>query len=164
MWKLLSYLSVPGACHGNDLCFIKGRCVPETRQSSEPYSPWILVENSGHIFSAECTCVAGDGSCKHVVALLFGIIDHVISMEDRSTIGVTDTAAYWDKPRKVCRPIAVNDLDIRFDMNLPDKARPSVDSGYLPLKSATLDQRAIERHHESLKAKPDSCSGIIYSV
>lgn len=55
----------------------------------------------------------GDGSCKHVVALLFGIIDHITSMEDRSSIGVTDTAAYWDKPRKVCRPVPVHDLDIR---------------------------------------------------
>ncbi|XP_048738785.2 uncharacterized protein LOC125653386 [Ostrea edulis] len=164
MWKLLSYLSVPGACHGNDLCFIKGRCVPETRQSSEPYSPWILVENSGHIFSAECTCVAGNGSCKHVVALLFGIIDHVISMEDRSTIGVTDTAAYWDKPRKVCRPIAVNDLDIRFDMNLPDKARPSVDSGYLPLKSATLDQRAIEKGIMKVLKQSQTAAVALYTL
>ncbi|XP_062621132.1 uncharacterized protein LOC134282750 [Saccostrea cucullata] len=99
---------------GEDVCFIKGKCVPETRQSNDPYIPWIQVEKSGHIFSAECTCVADDGSCKHVAALLFGIIDHVTSMEDRSTIGVTDTAAYWNKPRKVCRPVAVHDLDIRY--------------------------------------------------
>nr|XP_034338682.1 uncharacterized protein LOC117692991 isoform X1 [Crassostrea gigas] len=46
-----------------DVFYVKGKCVPETRQSSDPYIPWILVEKSGHIFSAECTCVAGDGSC-----------------------------------------------------------------------------------------------------
>lgn len=37
----------------------------------------------------------GDGSCKQDVALLFDIIDHVISMEDRSSNGVTDTAASY---------------------------------------------------------------------
>lgn len=56
----------------------------------------------------------GDGSCKHAVALLFGIIDHITSMEDRSSIGVTDTAVYWDKPRTVCRPVPVHDLDMRY--------------------------------------------------
>ena len=57
---------------------------------------------------------SGDGSCKHVVALLFGLADLIISMEDRTAIGVTDAAAYWDKPRKVCRPVTVHDLDIRY--------------------------------------------------
>lgn len=50
-------------------------------------------------------------------------------MEDRSSNGVTDTAAsYWDKPRKVCRPLPVHYLDIRIVMNVPDKPRPSKDS------------------------------------
>lgn len=111
------------SCHINDVTmamldedvfYVKGKCVPETRQSSEPSIQWILVKRSGHIFSAECTSVAGDGSCKQDVALLFDIIDHVISMEDRSSNGVTDTAAsYWDKRRKVCRVVPVYYLDIR---------------------------------------------------
>lgn len=56
-------------------------------------------------------------------------------MEDRTTIGVTDAAAYWDKPRKVSRPVVAHDLDIRSDMHTQDKPRPSEDSGYLPLRS-----------------------------
>lgn len=35
-------------------------------------------------------------------------------MEDKTTIGVTDAAAYLDKPRKVGRPVVANDLDIRL--------------------------------------------------
>lgn len=58
-------------------------------------------------------CFSADGSCKHVVALLFGLADQVLSMEDRSTLGVTDVAAYWDKPRKISRPVSVSDLDTR---------------------------------------------------
>lgn len=57
---------------------------------------------------------SADGSCKHVIALLFGLADHVVTMEDRTTIGVTDAAAYWDKPRKVSRPVVAHDLDIRL--------------------------------------------------
>ncbi|XP_061168610.1 uncharacterized protein LOC133177717 [Saccostrea echinata] len=149
---------------GDDMCFIKGKCVPETRQSSDPYIPWILVEKSGHIFSAECTCVAGDGSCKHVVALLFGIIDHVTSIEDRSTIGVTDTAAYWNKPRKVCRPVAVHDLDIRIDTNEPDRPRPSEDSGYLPLKSSALDLKSLEKNIVQVLKKSNTLAVALYTL
>lgn len=130
---------------GDGLFFIKGKCVPETKQSCSPYCPWILLEEAGHVVSAECTCIAADGSCKHVIALLFGLADHVVTMEDRTTIGVTDAAAYWDKPRKVSRPVVAHELDIRSDMHTPDKARPSEDSGYLPLRSRTLDQRAIQK-------------------
>ncbi|XP_065944675.1 uncharacterized protein [Magallana gigas] len=141
-----------------------GKCVPETRQSSDPYIPWILVEKSGHIFSAECTCVAGDGSCKHVVALSFGIIDHITSMEDRSSIGVTDTAAYWDKPRKVCRPVPVHDLDIRTVVNVPDKPRPSEDSGYLPLKSSDFDMESLEKNIVQVLKKSKTLAVALYTM
>lgn len=47
---------------------------------------------------------------------MFGSIDQVTSMEDRSSNGVTDTAAsFWDKPRKVCTPLPVHYLDMRYD-------------------------------------------------
>lgn len=44
----------------------------------------------------------------------FGLADHVVTMQDKTTIGVTDAAAYLDKPRKVSRPVEANDLDIRL--------------------------------------------------
>lgn len=55
----------------------------------------------------------GDGLCKYVVVLLFGIIDYIILMEDWSLIGVIDIVVYWDKLWKVCRLVFVYDLDIR---------------------------------------------------
>lgn len=44
----------------------------------------------------------------------FGLADHVVTMQDKTAIGVTDAAAYLDKPRKVSRPVEANDLDIRL--------------------------------------------------
>jgi hypothetical protein len=38
--------------------YVIAKCVPETRQSAEPYNLWILVEVSGVIHSGECGCVA----------------------------------------------------------------------------------------------------------
>lgn len=42
-------------------------------------------ENILHLNSA-------DWSCKHAIALLFGLTDHVVNIEDRTTISVTDAA------------------------------------------------------------------------
>lgn len=61
-------------------------------------------ENILHLKSA-------DWSCKHAIALLFGLADHV-NIEDRTTIRVTDAAADRNKPRKVNRPVVTHDLDI----------------------------------------------------
>lgn len=62
-------------------------------------------ENILHLKSA-------DWSCKHAIALLFGLADHVVNIEDRTTIRVTDAAADRNKPRKVNRPVVAHVLDI----------------------------------------------------
>lgn len=49
-------------------------------------------------------------------------------------------------------------------MNLPDKARPSVDSGYLPLKSATLDQRAIEKGIMKVLKQSQTAAVALYTL
>ena len=41
-----------------DFSYIKGFCVPETRQSADPYVTWVLVHKDGWIRSGGCTCVA----------------------------------------------------------------------------------------------------------
>ena len=42
----------------HDFFYVRGTCVPETRQSSDPYITWILVDTTGYIKSGGCTCVA----------------------------------------------------------------------------------------------------------
>ena len=42
-----------------EFMYLKCTCVPETRQSAQPYIPWILLRcTSGEIISGGCTCVA----------------------------------------------------------------------------------------------------------
>lgn len=42
-----------------DFQYVKGKCVPEQRQSASPYAVWILAEKSGTIQQASCECPAG---------------------------------------------------------------------------------------------------------
>ena len=42
----------------HEYMYIKASCVPETRQSSNPYTAWLLVHQSGRVMSGGCTCVA----------------------------------------------------------------------------------------------------------
>ncbi|KAK3093367.1 hypothetical protein FSP39_014612 [Pinctada imbricata] len=42
----------------HEMVYVRARCVPETRQSSESYKLWVLIEKTGCIHSAECSCVA----------------------------------------------------------------------------------------------------------
>ena len=37
--------------------YVRATCVPETRQSAAPYNVWLLLKNSGEIFSGGCSCV-----------------------------------------------------------------------------------------------------------
>ena len=41
-----------------DFSYIMGFCVPETRQSADPYVTWVLVHKDGWIRSGGCTCMA----------------------------------------------------------------------------------------------------------
>ncbi|CAG2230842.1 E3.1.1.45 [Mytilus edulis] len=82
----------------SDIHYVKAACVPEERQSADPCEVWIVVLFDGNIHSAECTCVAGDGTCKHVAALLFGMQRFCQDLSDRSVISVTDKAAKWVNP------------------------------------------------------------------
>lgn len=38
--------------------YVKATCVPETRQSANPYDVWVIVADTGEITSGGCTCVA----------------------------------------------------------------------------------------------------------
>ena len=42
-----------------DFMYMKCTCMPETRQSAQPYDTWVLLRiSSGEIISGGCTCVA----------------------------------------------------------------------------------------------------------
>jgi hypothetical protein len=37
--------------------YILATCVPETRQSEDPYTVWLIIEKSGSVVSGGCSCV-----------------------------------------------------------------------------------------------------------
>ncbi|CAG2254832.1 unnamed protein product [Mytilus edulis] len=38
--------------------YVHANCVPETRQSADPYNTWVLMDSTGYLKSGGCTCVA----------------------------------------------------------------------------------------------------------
>jgi hypothetical protein len=51
--------STSGSVNSASYYYVKGQCVPEQSQSSQPYDMWILLQKTGSIQSASCTCIAG---------------------------------------------------------------------------------------------------------
>ncbi|CAG2247496.1 unnamed protein product [Mytilus edulis] len=111
----------------SDIHYVKAACVPEERQSADPYEVWIVVLFDGSIHSAECTCVAGDGTCKHVAALLFGMQRFCQDLSDRSVISVTDKAAKWVNPVRTSAPVKITSLDLRSEPTGQPPIKPTSD-------------------------------------
>ena len=40
------------------LRYVRAKCIPEERQSADPYDIWVIVNEKGAVHAAECTCVA----------------------------------------------------------------------------------------------------------
>ncbi|CAG2212861.1 unnamed protein product [Mytilus edulis] len=80
-------------------------------ESADPYNTWVLMDSTGYLKSGGCTCVADDGSCKHVVALLFALSSFVSRHTDRHTLVGTDTICAWDKPKQETKPSKIAELE-----------------------------------------------------
>ncbi|CAG2187093.1 unnamed protein product [Mytilus edulis] len=127
----------------SDIHYVKAACVPEERQSADPYEVWIVVLFDGSIHSAECTCVAGDGTCKHVAALLFGMQRFCQDLSDRSVISVTDKAAKWVNPVRTSAPVKITSLDLRSEPTGQPPIKPTSDH-YRP-SCHNMSPHAVEK-------------------
>ncbi|XP_062582511.1 uncharacterized protein LOC134244264 [Saccostrea cucullata] len=87
----------------------------------------------------------GDGSCKHVAAALFGILTFSTDLHDSAGPSVTDVPAYWTAPKRICKPVAVEDLDIRADVTTARSDGPTHQDGYFPIPEDQLDKKRIEK-------------------
>ena len=47
------------AVGSEDHVYVKGSCRPQTRQSAQPYSTWVLMSSACVVNSASCSCTAG---------------------------------------------------------------------------------------------------------
>ncbi|XP_062568705.1 uncharacterized protein LOC134230856 [Saccostrea cucullata] len=136
----------------SNLCYIRGSSTPEERQTAEPYKMWLLVQENGTIVSGECTCVAGDGTCKHIAALLFGLQQFCLGLNDRTEIGVTDKKAKWTNPVRSTRPVKITDLDLRQQPN--NQPQPmACDEEYTPVTNEQLNNRTEKDIYKLLKAE-----------
>lgn len=86
---------------------------PVTRKSH--YSCWISMKNSSEasIQLAYCTCKGGvDGSCRHVVATLFEVLDFV---DDYKKSSCTSVPCVWvrraSQLQQLGQPVTAVDLD-----------------------------------------------------
>ena len=64
-----------------------------------------------------CHVFRDDGSCKHVVALMYAVANFVHRNEVNLTIQQptpTDLPCAWDKPRKPSEPLRVVHIDGRY--------------------------------------------------
>ncbi|XP_065929416.1 uncharacterized protein [Magallana gigas] len=105
-------------CHTlpEDHMYIRAKCLRETSQSEKPYFVWCLTDSNGTIKSAGCECTADDGGCKHVVALLFSLVEWSERHTDRNTATCTDVQCLWDKPRRESKPKKLDDIS-KSDIN-----------------------------------------------
>ncbi|XP_041361861.1 uncharacterized protein LOC121377829 [Gigantopelta aegis] len=83
---------------------LKSKVTPSQRARDKPHEPWVFLEkNSGTVYCAHCTCMAGLGEvCSHVGALLFKIEMGVkMGMTQTSS---TSKACQWNSTfRKECK-------------------------------------------------------------
>ncbi|XP_069116847.1 uncharacterized protein [Argopecten irradians] len=129
--------------------YVKATCVPETRQTAKPYDVWVLIRDTGEILSGGCTCVADNGTCKHCVALLFGLGSFCTRHTDRNTEVGTDVTCVWDKPRQISKPMEIADIDVRSDPSLPPPVTP-VHVDYKPSVQVLPADLDIEKKFKSM--------------
>ncbi|XP_063859289.1 uncharacterized protein LOC135100387 isoform X1 [Scylla paramamosain] len=100
----------------HNMTYVWALCRRQTAQSEKPYQVWLLLNTTGTIETAGCQCIGDDGSCKHVVALMFAIEDFVSRRGDHASAPTcTDLPCMWNKPRRNTKQIKAVDLDHRMD-------------------------------------------------
>ncbi|XP_077058645.1 uncharacterized protein LOC143711198 [Siphateles boraxobius] len=78
---------------------VRTKVLHSQRLNEPPLKPWVILNTSGQVECAHCTCMAGIAeSCTHVGALLFKI---EVAVRIRGTKTVTDVPAYWMMPSSV---------------------------------------------------------------
>ncbi|XP_063859290.1 uncharacterized protein LOC135100387 isoform X2 [Scylla paramamosain] len=96
----------------HNMTYVWALCRRQTAQSEKPYQVWLLLNTTGTIETAGCQCIGDDGSCKHVVALMFAIEDFVSRRGDHASAPTcTDLPCMWNKPRRNTKQIKAVDLD-----------------------------------------------------
>ena len=78
------------------------------------------------------------GTCKHVLATLFGLAQFISLLEDRPLVTCTDRPCVWNHLRKESKQVPVDRLDYRVKKEGPIKSRPTC-ANYHPIASHDSD-------------------------
>ena len=101
-----------------------------------------------------CICFRGNGTCKHVVAMLFAVEDFVTRHTDQHTAVGTDNTCVWDKPRKPSNPARITEVNFSKKPHKRTRVEPTAET-YQPGAEVTLemlrgDWRGILKGTESV--------------
>ena len=110
------------------------------------------------LFCMHIFLYSDDGSCKHVVALLFAVEDFTTRRLDTGTAVGTDKPCEWTKPRRTSVPVKIEELDYRRNKTTPKKAGPTPED-YTPMKD--IGQSVIFNIQQNLKTVSFSINTMI---
>eukprot|EP00794_Sanderia_malayensis_P007585 gene7585-8425_t len=117
-------------------CFLKAHVKPSQPVSGSFHQPWVCVEKqTGSIYCAHCTCMAGLGeTCSHIAAVLF-------KLEMAVNIGLTSTcstseACNWNATFKdELKPLTIAEQPFLFQDNHNTIQEIHNPTGFYPLPS-----------------------------
>ena len=124
---LCGHVQAIQVCRTDEYFYVKANCIPEMRKDRIYLLHMALQCNGYDIVHAECGCPAGkgpQGSCKHIAALSFALVDFCRLGVRPEFLTCTDKLQQWNRPRERCiDPIPVDQLGARRRELTPQKKR-----------------------------------------
>ena len=101
-------VSAPGADKGTVI--LKGNVLPSQKVASAPHVVWALLQQSGEILTAYCSCTAGlSRCCNHVIAILYKV-EFAVSEGLTSPTCTEVKCKFNDMSKNVVKGCKVKDL------------------------------------------------------
>ena len=144
-----------------DRVIFKSSVLPSQKVSCAPHTIWMLIDKSGTILTAYCSCTAGlSRCCNHVIAALYKI-NFAVS-EGLTNPSCTDIKSKFnDMSKKVIKGCKIRDLTFEKHVLCRETKKPLINStvkrSFDPRGSepANIDK---EQFFENLRdVKPNSC-------
>ena len=135
-----------------DAYFCKGRIAPAMKKNR--YSTVIKIKD-GIVEWSDCECAAGKGRCKHAIALLYAVIDHIMSGRDTipESLACTSQPRQWG--RVSARPVDASQIPnfsalvprtVCYDPDRPESAVRQSLRGETQLDYSSLPAAAAPLH------------------
>eukprot|EP00794_Sanderia_malayensis_P002409 gene2409-2777_t len=152
-------LKLDGDNKGNII--FKSSVLPSQKVSCPPHTNWILVDKSGFVLTAYCSCTAGlSRCCNHVIAVLYKI--NFAVFEGLTNPSCTEVKSkYNDRSKKVIKGCKIRNLTFEKHVLSKEIKQPQINSivkrafgprGSEPIK---IDEEVFFQKLQEVK--PNSC-------